>query len=159
MGRGIAIALALSLAANVFLGGFVVGRLAAPKPPVGGAAPVAARGFSEPAKAAMERAYQARRGEVRERALALRAAFVDLRDVLEAEDFDPDAAAAAFARLREARLGAQTLQEEIFIAGAKNLSAEDRRGLAADLAERRRGAGRLLRQRRGVPQDEPPADF
>jgi uncharacterized membrane protein len=155
VGRGIAIALALSLAANVFLGGVVVGRLAAPKPPAAGVAqPLEAAGaLSADARARMEKAYRARRPDARAGAFALRAAFTDLRDALEAEEFDAEAASAAFARLRAARQQTQALQEEIFIEGVKDLSAEDRRALAADLAARRRGAFRRMRQRGGAAED------
>lgn len=180
MGRTIGILLAISLAANVFLGGFVAGRVAGPNlpgfdhgrdkdgrghegrgghrgghPDFDGLSPAA----REKLKASFQKNREEIAGAFRE-GRALRDEFIG---ILTAETFDRAAAEAAAAKLEafdEKRRGSMP---RLVIEVMDGLSAEDRRAVA-ELVERRMmeemaGPGKRRRGRRGEgPPPPPPED-
>ena len=179
MGRTIGVLLALSLAANVFLGGFVAGRLAGPNlsgfergreddrgGPGGGRhdfddLPPAAR---EKMKAAFKDKREEFARTFRE-GRALRDEFVG---ILTAETFDRAAAEAAAAKIEAFEEKRRRSMPRLVIDMMDGLSVEDRRALAA-LVERRMAedmAGPRGRRRHGgkighedgPPTDVPPTD-
>ena len=110
MGRGIVIALALSLAANVFLGGFVAGRMAGGPHHRDGAPAFSMRrdgpdGFSDLTPAArdsLRRAFKARRAASREQFRAARELHEEFVDILSADVYDRAAAEALAAKFEAA---------------------------------------------------------
>lgn len=160
--------LAGSLAANVFLGGFVAGRmLHAPDPRAmaaerGGEARVLLRAAADApqVRAAFEQRFREERVQIRRDAgesMRLREAFAA---ALAAEPFvraDAEAAAAALARFEQGR---QTRGVNTLIDVFEKLPAETRRGIVEQraLAQQRRGQRiEEFRRRRAMP-DEQPAD-
>jgi len=144
VGRGIVVALAASLAANVFLGGFVAGRL------FGGEAGAASRhGHSSrhggredfadlppAARDSLKRAYLAHRAEGRGAYEEMKALHDDFVRVLSADEFDR-AAALAIAEKADAleRSGRASLIQ-LVVSAADGLSVEDRKALARHIEAR-----------------------
>lgn len=165
MGRTIGILLALSLAANVFLGGFVAGRIAAPNLP--GFGPDRGnerhdgRGggrhdFDDLSPAAREKFRALFRENRREIAAAFRedrAQLDEFFSVLTAETFDRAAAEAVAAKLDVLEDKRRRAIRRLAIEVMDGLSLEDRRAVA-DLVKRRMtedmaGAGERRRWRGG----------
>lgn len=170
MGRTIGILLALSLAANVFLGGFVAGRIAGPnlpgfdqgrdkdghrahrggRPDLDGLSPAA----REKLKASFQKHREEIAGTFRE-GRALREEFIS---VLTAETFDRARAEAVAAKLEAFEEKRRESMPLIFIEVMDGLPLEDRRAVA-ELLERRMTeemAGPGKRRRRGRGDDGPP---
>jgi uncharacterized membrane protein len=152
VGRGIAVALALSLAANVFLGGFVAGKIAGgPRfhhgPPgfdMKGAGHEEFADLPPAARESLKEAFLARRADgadMRREARALHEEFVA---VLIAEPWDRAAADAVVAKFEAAEIAGRAGMARLLVEAADGLSAEDRKALAKHLEKRgeRRGRGR-----------------
>lgn len=172
MGRTVTILLALSLAANVFLGGFVAGRIAGPKLPgfdrhhgghhAGG--PLRGDRFAdldELPPAAREK-LKALFRQNRESFVATfrdeRALHREFVSVLTAETFDRAAAEAVAAKIEAFNRDRRQSTPRLIIAAMDGLSVEDRRALAA-IVERRmmddmRGAPRRRHRRDRPPPSE-----
>lgn len=168
MGRTIGILLAVSLAANVFLGGFIAGRIAGPSLPGfdrhagrDGPSRTAAPEFDDLSPAAREKLralFVKNRREIAKtfrEARALRDEFVA---VVTAETFDRAAAEAAAAKIEAFEGTRRAAMPRLVVEAMDGLPAEDRRALAA-LVERRmldemKGPGKRRRGHRG----EPPPD-
>lgn len=162
MGRGIIIALAASLAANVFLGGFVAGRL------IGGDADGASgRGISSrhggreafadlppAARDSLKRAYLAHRAEGRGAADELKALHRDFVRVLSAEDFDRAAALAIADKADALERSGRTSFIKLVVNAADGLSVEDRKALARHIEAR----GARWKGRRHHRDGPPPED-
>lgn len=170
MGRTIGILLALSLAANVFLGGFVMGRVAVPGfPGFGLERGEGGRGphhdgrdeFRKLSPAAQERVKASFRKGRREMAAAFRdgaALREEFVSVLTAETFDRAAAEAVAAKIEAFEKERRPSTPRVIIDVMDGLSAEDRR-IVADLVERRMAADRAGggMRRRGHRAAPPPA--
>ncbi len=167
MGRGIVIALALSLAANVFIGGFVFGQMAGGPLDRGGLHGFAMRhggpeGFSDLTPAAREslkRAFEARRAASKEEFRAVRALHEEFVKVLGAEVYDRAAAEALAAKFEAAESLGRAGIARIVIEAAEGLPAEDRKSLAAHI-ERRGERWKGRRDHRGgpPPEEAPPTE-
>jgi Spy/CpxP family protein refolding chaperone len=168
MGRTIGVLLALSLAANVFLGGFVAGRIAAPNLPgfdraVGaraldghGSGP--RRGFDELPPAAREKmraAFKEKRAEFAASFREARALREEFARILTAETFDRAAAEAVAAKIEAFEDKRRRSSPRLVIEMMDGLPVEDRRALAALVESRIMGdlAGQGARRRRGGRRD------
>lgn len=172
MGRGVSIALALSLAANVFLGGFVAGKLAGGHGGHDHMRPFSFRhgpsdGFNDLTPAAREslkRAFTARRAEGGDYFREARALHEEFVRVLSADVFDRAAADAIVAKFDAAERTGRNGMAKLIVDAAEGLSAEDRKSLARHLDRRGHGrwnGGRGHRDRHidGSPSEKgPPAD-
>ena len=174
MGRTIGVVLALSLAANVFLGGFVAGRIAGPSLPGferrgAGEGPHhgGRHNLDDLSPAAREKLKDLFRKNREEFAATFREGRA-LRDefiaVLTAETFDRAAAEAAAAKIEAFEGTRRAAMPRLVVEAMDGLPAEDRRALAA-LVERRmmdemKGFGKRRRGGRGEapPPDVPPAE-
>jgi Spy/CpxP family protein refolding chaperone len=170
VGRGIAIVLALSLAANVFLGGYVAGKLAGghggrDRHHVFVKHHDAMEGFSDMTPAARESlksAFMAHRAESRERHRQTRALNAEFTAALGADQFDRAALDAIISKLDAVDLSGRTGMARLIVEAAEGLSAEDRKSLAKYLDKR----GSRWKERRGHtkdakaddPQSAPPTD-
>lgn len=144
MGRGIAVLLALSLAANVFLGGFVAGKVFSGRDGHG-KSHVALRhhdamdGLSEMTPAAREslkRAYMTYREGSRDRhekTLALKSEFAA---AIGADQFDRAAIEAIIEKLEAAEASGRSGMARLIVDAAEDLSLEDRKSLAKYLEKR-----------------------
>lgn len=179
MGRTVTILLALSLAANVFLGGFIAGRIAGPSLPGidrhDGAHPGHGPGgpyaeFDELPPAAREKLKALIRQDRERMAQTLRegrSLHEEFIAVLTAENFDRAAAEAVAAKIEAFQRERRPSMPRLVVETVDGLSLEDRRALAA-LVERRMGEDLRVRGRRGhkrwrgadgpPPADEAPAD-
>ena len=175
MGRTVTILLALSLAANVFLGGFVAGRIAGPKlpgfdrhggPPDGGrhrGDPFAE--FDDLPPAAREKLKTLFR-QNRESFVAAvrdgRALHREFVSVLTAETFDRAAAEAVAAKIEAFDRERRQTMPRLIIEAMDGLPVEDRRALAV-IVERRmmddlRGGSRRRHRFEGLDRRPPPED-
>ncbi|MEQ8176898.1 MAG: periplasmic heavy metal sensor [Amphiplicatus sp.] len=170
MNRGLTILLALSVAANVFLGGFVAGRLLGGPPHDklihtgdGGRAfsfKIAAEldDLSPDAREAFRKVF----GESRERLIRNHREAKRLRkalsDALAADPWNRTQAEAALAELRAAESAQQAALATLLIDAFEGLSAEDRKALtsAMDNRERRKKHMRLPDKRIGDRDGPPP---
>ncbi len=156
MGRGVAIALALSLAGNVFLGGFVAGRLAGgPGLHHGSPGFDMRRGIPEDfadlppiAREALKRAFIEHRAEGRKMMREARSLHRDFTRVLGADTWDRAAAEAIIGKLEAAEIAGRTGMAKILVEVADDLSMEDRKALAAVIAKKGDGEHRHRRGRR-----------
>lgn len=159
MGRGIAVALALSLAANVFLGGFVAGKIAGgPRfhhgPPGFDLKRGGHEDFADLPPAARERlkdAFLAHRADGKEMRREARALHEEFVAVLGAEPWDRAAADAVVAKFEAAEIAGRASMARLLVEAADGLSAEDRKALAAHLEKR--GDERRGRRRPGHSPD------
>lgn len=162
MGKGIAVALALSLAANVFLGGFVAGKIAGgPHFHKGSHGFDFRRGgpdeFDDLPPAVRERlkrafiAQHAKSEDGRREARELHKEFVA---ALGAEVWDRPAAEAIAARFEAIEKRSRADMAMVLVQAADALSAEDRKALAEHLE--RRGFKPRHEPRNGSPEDLPP---
>lgn len=155
-----AIALLSSLAFNIFLGGFVLGKfLGHPHPPPFGGRPP--HGGMPPPEFAMMRELstesrdkirpfmqahkEAMQPEFRKMQQAQQAVF----EQLTAETFNAEALAAAFTQLHQERGKIQEIMSQFLISAAGQLNKDERLILAKSM---RRGPGGIG----GPPGDEPP---
>jgi Spy/CpxP family protein refolding chaperone len=174
MGRTIGILLALSLAANVFLGGFVMGRVAGPGlPGFGhergegghGARHGGRDDFRELSPAAREKVRASFRKGRKEMAAAVRdsdALREEFIRVLTAETFDRAAAEAVAARIEAFEKERRPSMSRVIIDVMDGLSAQDRR-IVARLVERRMAeemaaGGKRRGGHRGGPLPSPDDD-
>ena len=164
MGRGLMIALAASLAANVFLGGFAVGRLvgADPEPPHeradgppprahgprgGGDLLVEAASLSPEMRSALKTAARDRRGDFLRSRQENRRLRDQLAKALAADPFDRAEAEAALIALFEFNQAQQSARTGLLLDVFAELPAEERRALMRRIEEA--GAARRERARRG----------
>jgi Spy/CpxP family protein refolding chaperone len=160
MGRTVTILLALSLAANVFLGGFVAGRIAGPNLP----------GFERPggerhghgrvdvyadlerlppaARDRLKALIRENRGRFAETFREGRALHQEFIAVLTADPFDRAAAEAVAARIEAFQRERRPSMPRLVIETMDGLSLDDRRALAA-LVERRMSDDLMGGGRRG----------
>lgn len=171
MGRGIIVALGLSLAANVFMGGFIFGKIAGGPRHQGlpggfdmrRGDPEDFADLPPAARAALLDAYAGRRGEAAAVHRDMRALRKEFIAVLRADAFDRATAEALAAKFEALEGTARGAAPKLIIEAAATLSAEDRRALADHLDRRfakRRGARDLHRPRRDDrprPEEPPPA--
>ena len=152
MGRGLMIALAASLACNVFLGGFVAGRLLGkhPHPPPPERGMIEMRGMmgapgilSEEGREVFAAVFIERRGELRESRRAVREARRAMTESLGKQPWDQAAVDQAIAAFHQAQDGHRTVQTDLFVEAYKKLSAEDRKALNEHQSRRRGRGGRL----------------
>lgn len=161
MGRGVIIALALSLAANVFLGGFLAGRIAGGPgfhhahhgPEFRRHAMEEFADLPPAARESLKRAFIAHRreaGDMRKEALALHKEFVS---VIGAETFDRPAAEAVIAKIEAVEQRGAAGMARLVVEAAAGLSPEDRRALAEHFDRRERG---WRERRKDLPRKRPP---
>lgn len=160
------IALAVSLAVNIFVVGVFAGALgsrARVAPPPGGQG-------GNPLMAAADELPEGLRGAYRERIraeslaarpqlLAAREARLEAARILAQPDYDPEAAADALRRARDAELAARARLEEVVIDFAGDMEPGQRRVLARGLRQPPGAArGRAGNRRPGAmqPQGGPP---
>lgn len=135
-------ALGLSLAANVFLGGFLVARASrdAPMPSLDRGILLGGHGYPQPIRAALKAEMQAERADIRERLKDLRRARRESFEAMRADPFDAGRLAAALAAERAAvtRLqeGGHAVLERVIAAAPASERAEIERARKGD--ERRR---------------------
>lgn len=161
MGRGIVIALALSLAANVFLGGFVAGRLAGGPHDHDGPHVFMFRhggleAFSDLTPAAREslkRAFIEHRAASRGGFRETRKLHEEFVKVLGADVYDRAAADALVAKFEAAENSGRAGMARVLVEAAEGLSAEDRKSLAKHIEKR----GGHWKGHRG-PGDGPPPE-
>lgn len=149
MGRTIGILLALSLAANVFLGGFVAGRIAGPGAGAfeHGRGPHGHRGpgadFHRELEALPDAAREKLRAQFRKNRAEVAATFREGRAlrqefvaILTAETFDRAAAEAVAAKIEAFEAERRRSTPRLVIEVMDGLSAEDRRALAKVIERR-----------------------
>lgn len=161
MGRGIVIALALSLAANVFLGGFVAGRLAGGPHDHDGphvfmfrhGGPEEFSDLTPAARESLKRAFIEHRAASREDFREARKLHEEFVKVLGADVYDRAAADALVAKFEAAETAGRAGMARILVEAAEGLSAEDRKSLANHL-EKRGGHWKGYRGRH--PDGSPP---
>lgn len=152
MGRGLMIALAASLACNVFLGGFVAGRLLG-KPPHG---PPPERGMiemrgmmgapgilSEEGREVFAAVFAERRDALRQSRRAAREARRAMAESLNKQPWDQAAVDQAIAAFHQAQDDHRTMQTDLFVEAYQKLSAEDRKALTEHQSRRRGRRGRF----------------
>lgn len=134
--RRLAIALAISLLANMFLLGMIVSRLSAPGPhraaePDGmhGRRPMVAADARRHDRS-LRHLLRPKRAAMRAEREGIRAARREVRDALVAEPFDTKALSTALAQLREATGHAQHALHEALLRAAPTLSADQRAQLS-----------------------------
>ena len=158
-GRWMAIALFVSLAANLFLGGMLFGdrfRHRGPPPGMEAGGPPAEGGAARNAiqrlirslppdqRPAFEAQIAQRRQDFTAAQQELRAARLNVRDKIVVEPFDKAGVDAAFESVRQRSSAIQKLIHDAVVAGAANLPIEARRAMVAAFAEggpRGRGPG------------------
>lgn len=166
MGRGIIVALALSLAANVFLGGFVAGRFVGGENDRGGDRLSAfrhgdAHEFSDlppAARESLKRAFIAHRAEGREAYREMKALHREFIDVLSADEFDRAAADAIAAKADAMDRSGRSSLIKLIAEAAEGLSVEDRKALARHIEKRRPHHKRRHGRSAPPPPDAPPAE-
>lgn len=135
-------ALGLSLAANVFLGGYMMARASrdAPMPALDRGILLGGHGYPQPIRAALKAEMQADRADIRERLKDLRRARRESFEAMRADPFDAGRLAAALAAERAAvtRLqeGGHAVLERVIAAAPAAERAEIERARKGD--ERRR---------------------
>jgi uncharacterized membrane protein len=135
-------ALGLSLAANVFLGGYLTARASreAPMPALDRGILLGGHGYPQPIRAALKAEMQADRADIRERLKELRRARRESFEAMRADPFDADRLAAALAAERAAvtRLqeGGHAILERVIAAAPAAERAEIERSRKGE--ERRR---------------------
>jgi uncharacterized membrane protein len=166
MGKGIAVALALSLAANVFLGGFVAGKVA------GGpqfhrssqgldfkrAGPEEFDDLSPAVRERLKRAFIAQKAKSEGGRREAHALYKELVAVLRADVWDRPAAEAIAARFEAIEKRSRADMAMVLVEAAEEMSAEDRKALAAHL-ERRGDRGFKHRHRRRGSRNDAPKDM
>ena len=164
--RGLKIALAVSVAVNIFVAGVVVTGLAVglrhlPDRPYGERPPIIAmiRSLDEPDRAQTEQALRTTALAAREDFEAARRLRSEAIELAGADTFDRAAVEAALARSREAEGAGRTRLEGTMLDLLQRLDQEDRQRLAPALARRDReaGPGRRFRDR-GREESPPPAE-
>lgn len=162
MNKGLAIALFASLAVNIFLGGFLAGRLiGAPERPVFDRSPHGAgvmmfhdlEALSPQGREAFRAVFAARRGALRERHREVVARRADFFAALAAEPWDRERTEKALARLKAATDQQETAFTDLLIDAFENLSAADRKALVEAGAR----GGRWSRRHRARRPSPPPA--
>ena len=134
-----------SLAGNLFLGGLLLGGLLGGRPPPPGgfdgfmALRQAATALPDDGAAVLRRAFVERHGDLGGRFRALQAVRRDVRDLLMADPFDAERAAAGLASLRGQTTDLQATVHETLVQAMAELTPEQRRILAERLASRHFG--------------------
>lgn len=164
MGRGVIVALLLSsLAVNVFLGGFVAGRILGASPDeTADAPPVPGRGafprdpsrLSPEARAAFRASFEANRADLRSGRRGVLAARRELAETLSADEWDRAAVEAAMEKVRIAREAQSSAQNRMLIDAFEKLSVEERKAFVAAQSERQTVSRRFLRSGRGQSGEE-----
>lgn len=160
MNRVLAAALALSVAANVFLGGFLAGRYfgAGAKPEFAGVARGAGplgydlHVLGPDEKTAFQDRFRANRAELRAQMHEVRNARRAFSEALAAEQWDRRRVEAALAALHAAEGSQRGAFGALVIDAFEALSAEDRRALVrAQMERRHRHWGRRPAREEGAP--------
>jgi Spy/CpxP family protein refolding chaperone len=159
MNRGLIIALLLSLAANVFFGGFVVGRfVAGPPPPEAVRQGGQAIGFmnrrslemlSAEDQETVRAVFRSQRRVVRAKNRILQERRGDLANAIAADPWDRARVEAAAAALQEAQRDREALFAALLIEALEELSPEDRAALANARVDPSRPQDRPRRPRPG----------
>ncbi len=157
MGRGVIIALGLSLAANVFMGGMIAGKIAGGPHHRGGAQGFGfhhrgAEDFADlppAAREALKKAFAERRDAGAERRRAGRALHEELIAVLRADEFDRAAADEIVAKIETVEIAGRADLARLLVETAGALSPADRKALADHLDRR-------AKRRRGPPPPDSP---
>ncbi len=172
MGRGLTILLIISLAANVFLGGFIAGRLIGGPPhhpqmmplpgELGGRGAFRELGALTPdEREAFRAVFKTKRDDIRKEiheALALRKAF---GDALAADPWDRAEAEKALAELSAAEGARLTALSTLLIDAFEDLPADKRKALIEEATKRGEEAWRPRgkhRRGRGLDRDGPPPE-
>jgi len=145
VGRGLMIVLAASLACNVFLGGFVAGRMIGKPPPgpprgelemerIFGASEV----LSEEGRKAFRGVFFESRDALRESRRKVREARRSMSESLNTQPWDDEAIDQAIADFHAAQDAHRTVQTALFVEAFKVLSIEDRKALMEHQARKRR---------------------
>lgn len=157
-GRALTIALAASLAGNLFLGGLIIGAQLrergqeASAPPARGARLEALSERLDPPEAEALRELLRQRSEAAEPRLAnLRVARRELDAVMAQPAYDPAAARAALARVRAEEVALRTEVDEALLQFARRLDSEERAALAPLLRKHRRLRSGPLESERPSP--------
>jgi uncharacterized membrane protein len=148
--RRLTIALAVSVALNLFVAGFLVAGAVrrgfherGTRPHHGPFfGPRGMRGADSGAERAMRRAMDHKRPAFEARGRTLREARSKVSAAFSAEPFDAKALQTAFAELRTQTAESQRILHESLVEVAPTLSAEQRRKLGKHALERERGPGR-----------------
>lgn len=170
MNRGLIILLGVSLAANVFVGGLVVGRhFGGPLKHRGHHAIEMARGFgpagheefaalSPAAREAFRKAFRPNREDLREKHAEMRRLRAAVAAAVAADPWERAAVEAALADLRAAEAEQATALSMLMIDAFEGLSAADRQALVKAMESRRKGPkGQRRPWTRGEHgPDEPP---
>ena len=132
--RSLTIALSASLIANIFLVGLVVGVFVR-EPPFGHRRAMTAdfMALPETSRAVAREAFNARSGELRDKATALRRAQRQAAQVIAADPLDQSAAEAALKDLRERSVAMQAVLHDAFLNAAKSLAPADRERMIRSL--------------------------
>ncbi len=138
-------ALGLSLAANVFLGGYMMARASrdGPMPALDRGILLGGHGYPQPIRAALKAGMQADRADIRERLKELRRARRESFDAMRADPFDASRLASALAAERAAvtRLqeGGHAVLERVIAAAPASERAEIERSRKGEDRRRDRG--------------------
>lgn len=122
-----------SLAVNVFLGGFVFARVLAPERVLRPPEPVAInlRGLPQDippqVREGLELSFKPHRREVERAYRDLIKARVNVRDILNREDFSPQKLEEALEKVRELQIRIQAPMHQAFVESMKHMNAGDRR--------------------------------
>lgn len=171
MGRGLIVALALSLALNVFAAGFITARLVGPHGPPHPHAEAGHRGFDNPfrlmrhAEALPPESRETFRAAIKKRLPALRTHHEEMRSLrgslweqLAEDDWDRAAIEAQMEAIRQTQARQHEAFDAAFLAAFETLSPEDRQVLMKAAEERRKERRerfkRRREERRGAPTEE-----
>ena len=159
MNRGIIIALAFSLAANVFLGGFVAGKIAGGPHDHRRDRHHAFAELTPAARESLKRAFVEHRSD---RAEARREADMLQRQLVEtlgAETFDRTAADEIVAKFATLELRSRSDMARLVVEAADGLELDDRKALAKHLERRGFDRGKHRKgSRPGAKDGAPPPD-
>lgn len=147
-GRALTIALAASLAGNLFLGGLIVGQhlrergeAASGPPPRGNRLQALSERLDPPEAEALRELLRQRSEAAGPRLANLRVARRELDAVMAQPTYDSAAARAALARVRAEEVALRTEVDEALVQFAERLDPEERASLAPLLRKHRRLRG------------------
>ncbi len=151
--RWLLVALIASLAVNLGLAGFVVGRLSMPGPAPAALDPSLGmfrvlRALPEPRRESLGPAFREHFRGLRSELRSIRAAQGRINQALAAEPFDPDALSTALAGFRDALLASQRANHVLLVRTASAMTAEERQLLRDAMSRDHRHRPR--------PREDPP---
>lgn len=168
MGRVGIIALAASLAVNVFLGGFVAGRMLGPSDQRSGAERFTQQALtgeyaetSPATRAAFRKAYADRREEMRLGRAEARAARLAFLEAAGSDQWDRAAVEAALENVKTIERKRETARSALLLDALESMQADERKAWVARSVARmkngRSGDGRFGAQREGGRRRDRPA--